>query len=316
MGDRPVTSVTREDARKLQQVIRELPRGLGRQKAFNGLTTVQAVEKGKALEMPVISPATVNQVYLVHVSAAFKWAVAEGWADRNVFTGLSVKDPVAARDKRDPFSADQLQELFSSGLWSAPAAPDRERPGRFWVPLVALWSGMRLGEISGLRVKDLMEIDGVLAFRVIPYEGRTLKNDESRRDLPVHSQLIRLGFAEFVAHRKKVAEPDALLFPDAKANVRGQFGAKLGEWFSSVVAGHGFEGTKLGMHSFRHNFEDRLRVARLHGTAQGRALAGRATGRGSEGDYGHGFPAREIVEELERIVYPELELSHLFPVSN
>lgn len=310
LGDRAVTDVLRADARKLMELIEVLPANLGKRQELKGLSIPQAVERGKELGLPTIGPGTVNGGYMVHISAAFTFARQEQWIASNPFEGLSVHDPVSARDKRDPFTMDQLRTLFSSAPWNAPAPHDRDKPGAYWVPLIALFTGARLGEIAGLRIMDVEELEGIPALRIRPYEGHTIKNDGSRRDLPVHSELVRLGLLAFVAHRRAVAAPSGLLFPDGKANSRGQWGAKLGERFVTHLKALEITGTKLGIHSFRHNFEDRLRAAQLHGTAEGKALAGRQVA-GSEAGYGSGFALPALQAALERVTYPGLDLTHL-----
>jgi phage tail sheath gpL-like len=66
------------------------------------------------------------------------------------------------------------------------------------------------------------------------------------------------------------------------------------------------------MHSFRHNWQDRVRAAGLHGTAIAQELAGRSK-KGSVSDqYGKGnFPAEMLAEAIAKITYPDLDLSHL-----
>lgn len=310
LGDREASSVSREDARGVVSVLRELPAGMGRQTALKGMTVPQAIEAGRKLNLDPIQPATINRAYLAHIGALFKWALKEGWITSTPFMGLMVKDSVADIDKRDPFTKPQLQELFTSSRWKAPARTENEQPGAYWVPLVALLTGARLGEIAGLRVADVEEVDGLLALRIRNHPGRTLKNIYSRRDLPIHPELGLMGFLAFLDHRRKVGKPDELLFPDGKANVRNQSGAKLGERFVKLIEELKFTGTKLGMHSFRHGVEDRLKAVDLFGTALGRALLGRKS-PGSEKSYGKGFDIHDLKRALDQITYPDLNLSHL-----
>lgn len=312
IGDREVRAIDREAARDILETVKALPARMGRRKELAGLTVPQAIEVAERLGLERLEPGTINRGYMVHVSAIFGWAVTEEWADRNPFKGLGVADPVEARDKRDAFTLPQLAKLFTAAPWDAPGPHDMAKPGRYWVPLIALFTGMRLGEAAGLRIMDVEEIEGVQALRVRPHGGRTLKNKESRRDLPIHPELERLGLLSFVAHRRSTTPAEALLFPDGKANIRRQSGAKLGEWFVSLLRERGLTGTKLGMHSFRHSFEDRLRSAGLHARAEGQALAGRKV-QGSEGDYGHGFTVPALRDALDRVTYPGLDLSHLEP---
>lgn len=312
IGERPADGIDRATAREVFELVKRLPINLGKLKALDGLTVPEAVEEAAKQGFPTIGPNTVNKAYMVQIAAVYNWAVKEEWSAKNPFTGLSMDDPVDDRDRRESFTTAQLTQLFSAAPWAERQADDSAKPGRYWIPLIALYSGMRLGEIAGLRLMDVEELEGVLAFRVRPHELRGLKTKESRRDLPVHSALLGLGFAAFVDHRRKVAALTDLLFPDAPANSRIQAGAKLGERFSKHLRDRGITGTKLGMHSFRHNFEDRLRAAGLHGRPEGQALGGRKIA-GSEASYGGAYPIAHLQEALEKVTYPGLDLSHLKP---
>lgn len=311
VGDQDVTVIDRETAREVFELVKTLPAALGRNKELKDLRVPEAVERGKELGLPTIGPKTVNGSYMAHISAAFGWAEDEQWIAKNPFRGLAVADPVSLRDKRDPFTTEQMRTLFSSSPWDKPMDDQNKKPGRFWVPLIALFSGMRLGEIAGLRIRDLEDVGSIPCFRVRPHPGRELKNEESRRDIPVHSRLLQLGLMGYVETRRKgAADAEALLFPDGKANSRGQSGAKLSEWFVGHLKARKITGTKLGMHSFRHNFEDALRLIGYHGRAEGQALAGRKVS-GSEGGYGTGFTIGTLQDVLEKITFAELDLSHL-----
>lgn len=310
LGDRKVASISREDAREVLETVKALPANLGKRADLRGLSVPLAIERAKELGLPLIGPSTINKGYMVHISSIFNFAVDEEWTTKNPFRGLDVHDPVAKKDKRDPFTPDQLRTLFTHAPWEAPAPHDAPEPGAYWMPLIALFMGARNAEIAGLRLMDAVEIEGIPAIRIARYEGRPIKNDESIRDIPIHPELIRLGWLEFIAYRRTVTKPEEPIFPDAPPNSRDQWGAKFGERFSAHVKALGFTGRKLGMHSFRHNWEDRLRAVGLHGTSLGKALGGR-TVEGSEGAYGHGFTPQALLEGLEKVIYPGLDLSHL-----
>jgi len=309
LGDRPVATVSRDDARDVLGTVRKLPANLGKLGELKGLSVSSAIEKAQDLGLPAIGPGTINRGYMVHISAIFNFAVREQWVPSNPFVGLGVPDPVAKEDKRNPFTTEQLGELFSKSPWDIPASHDMDKPGAYWLPLIALFMGARRAEIAGLRLLDVEEIDGTPAIRIRPYQGRSVKNDGSRRDLPIHPALIRLGLLEFIAHRREVAKPEDPLFPDGKPNVNGKWGAKLGEWFSQHLKERNITG-KVTFHSFRHNWEDRLRAGGLHGTSLGKALGGRKVG-GSEGAYGQGFTIGDLQAGMEKVSYPGLDLSHL-----
>ncbi|NVD44320.1 hypothetical protein [Qipengyuania atrilutea] len=232
-ADREVASITRKDARDVVDLLRELPTQIGKRKETAGKPIRDAVAVGRKLGLPVLQPKTINDGYLSHISSIFGWAVREQWVQFNPFTGLTVHDPVADEDRRDPFTPVQLQTLLSQHHWAAPFETETEKPGAFWVPLLCLFHGLRNGEAAGLRVEDIGEDEGHPVLHIRPYDGRGIKTESSRGTLPIHPEIIRLGFLQYVQHR--AARREVLLFPEGIANGRGQVAAKLGERFSLQI---------------------------------------------------------------------------------
>ena len=56
------------------------------------------------------------------------------------------------------------------------------RYAKFWVPLVALFSGMRLGEIIQMQVADVKTLDGITYFDVTPLANVQEANEEVAND--------------------------------------------------------------------------------------------------------------------------------------
>lgn len=304
-ANRDVTTVSREDARRLMDLLKLLPAQIGKNPNLKGLGPVEAAERNATLGLRGISTKTMNNIYLAPMKGAFAWAVAEGWVQSNPFACLVVAEREVGQVLRDRFAVPQLVRLFEGPPWQP---RDEARPGRFWLPLLALFTGARLAEIAGLRVADIETIEGVPMLNIRPHEGRELKTSSSVRRVPIHSELIRMGFLQFAQARRN--EGAATLFPDAKANAHGKFGAKIGEWFTALVKERGIEGTKLGMHSFRHTFESRMSEIGLGGSDMALYLTGRKVS-GSRGQYIHHGPV-EFREVIERLTFPNLDLSHLY----
>lgn len=120
-----------------------------------------------------------------------------------------------------------------------------------------------------------------------------------------------MGFLTFVAQQQRAGSHQ--LFSGEEPNSRGQWGDGFSDWFTRLLVARSVSGKRLGLHSFRHNFEDRLRAAGLRGSDIGKALAGRARQGGSDsGDtYGSGYAATQLAEALALIEYPGLDLSRL-----
>ncbi|MBO9714994.1 tyrosine-type recombinase/integrase [Sphingomonas sp.] len=305
---RAVASISREEARGVVTLLESLPTNLGKRKELKGLTVLQAVEKGKMLNLPIIQPKTINDGYLIHIAAIFNWAVREQWIPSSPFGSLSVFDPVDDAERRDPFSGEQLQTLFSASPWDRPWSADLGRLGDYWVPLLCLFHGLRNGEAVGLRVEDVGSDADTPVLHIRAYGEKRLKTKEARATLPLHPELARLGFLTFVETRRSAGE--MLLFPEGVVNGRGQVGAKLAREFRDRVKAMGLEGRKLGMHSFRHCYEDALARAELPDRTR-RALARRAE-VGSGRVYGSGISIRQLAASAAKIDYPRLDLSHLY----
>ena len=307
---RALTSIGREEGRLLFETVKALPKGIGKNRHLKGLSVPEAVEKGRDLALPVISPKTVNGVYMGLLKTIFAWGLREQWLTANPLAGLLVEDNVAEADKRDPFTTEQLRKLFAGPPWNPRNDSPRGKALHFWGPLIALFHGMRRGEIAQLDASSVVEVDGHPVILIRGGSGKRLKTANARRMLPVHPELVRMGFLAYAEERK--ISGSSKLFAGEEPNSRGQWGDGFSDWFTRLIQKQGLEGTRLGLHSFRHNWQDAAREAGLHGTAIGQELAGRSKGGESSNNYGSGFSTGALAEASSRISYPEVDLSHLY----
>lgn len=296
---RQLDTITRDDGRKLFDIVRQLPRGMYKSPKLKGLNIAQAIQT----ELPKLSPKSVNATYLAMMKATFKFAVDEQWMAADPLAGKSVEDPVDEADKRDPFTPEQLATLFGAAPWTPRDTNPRGKPLHYWGPLIAMFLGMRRGEIAQLGADDVTEVEGVPVILVRAGGSKRLKTTNARRMLPVHPQLIELGFLEY-ANERRIGGAERL-WEGEKPTTRGGWGDGFSDWFQRLLKERGVTGTKLGLHSFRHNFQDRLREAGLHGIAMGQELAGRSRGGSTSNNYGSGFPTLMLQEAIAKIVYPE-----------
>ncbi len=322
---RPISSIDREACRELLETLRWLPTNPA--KRFPRLSPLQAARMAEERRLTsVLSPASVNG-YMTKFSAVLNFATNEGWIDRNPARGLQVIDPVRKRDKRLPFSPDQLRLIFNAPLYTgclddwhgyAVPGPARPRRGRFWIPLIALFSGLRLNEACQLDVADIHHIDGVDCFYVTAGateigNDKRLKTASSERFVPVHPMLIEIGFMDFVSRRRE--DGDRKLFADLQRSSTGYYSDPFSKWFRRFLQRAGAARPKTCFHSFRHCYRDALREARIeHEVAL--ALGGWSSGNGGDGgdvaaNYGRGYRAQTLLSAIEKVAYPRLDLSHL-----
>src|SRR3546814_10999700 len=93
-----------------------------------------------------------------------------------------------------------LQAIFSEPPWSPRDATGAGDPAHYWGPLIALYHGLRRGEIAQLAPQDVKEIEKVWVMRV---RGARLKTVNAHRTIPVHHDLQRLRFLRVVEQQRR-----------------------------------------------------------------------------------------------------------------
>ncbi|MEJ6594839.1 site-specific integrase [Parasphingorhabdus sp.] len=268
---RDLMTINRDEGKRVFEAVVNLPLGLGKIKALEGLPILDAIKKGRKLGLTTISPKTINGSYMGFISSIFGWAVREQWMTTNPVERMSVVDPISESDKRDPFTMEQLKVLFGAAPWKLRDESPKGKPLHFWGPLLALYHGFRRGEIAQLDVADVTTIEGLAAILVRPGGSKRLKTSNARRTIPVHPELIRMGFVRYVEERR--ASSDEKLFAGQDADARGQWGDAFSDWFTRLLKDREVKGRRLGLHSFRHNWQDRAREAGLHGVPRQHSIS-------------------------------------------
>ena len=329
--DKPIESISREDMGAVFALMKEIP--LNAQQRYPGMTLKQSVDAAKLANdqrKPVHN--TLAEHYL-HISALFNYAVGEGLMSKNpaatpTFLEMFKKEDV---NPRAQFTIDELNRLFRAPLYTgcvndeagyAKPGPELPRRGRFWVPLIALFHGTRCNEACQIYTADVKAQDGI-AYIAIREESeddspsiKKLKTKQSIRNVPIHPELIRLGFLDFVeARRRDTTSPR--LFPELTPGHKGYCSDAFSKWFGRFKTHALGEQCEATMHSLRHQFRDATRMARLPDESVGR-LAGWEHSWGKAKlqmhQYGRGKDyLRVLAEDLAKVAYPGLDLSHLYP---
>jgi integrase len=216
------------------------------------------------------------------------WAWAKG---RDEVAGDDPFEHLAKKGKNDenanaPWSDDAIKAYFA-------AHPDGSKKGKpdpfFWLPRIALLSGMRLNEICSLRVADLIDGDGVKCFDI--KDGKT---SAATRAVPIHDDL--LPFLDVVPKDGYVF-PD--LIPGGKDKKRSaQIGKRLGRRFAATPGGSTF-------HAFRKNVAGTFERHRIP-----QSEAAQILGHGKQGItykvYSpHGIPMAQRKALVDMLALPE-----------
>lgn len=212
-----------------------------------------------------ITETTFNKTYRASLSVFLK-DCAHVYGDAGFPRTLSVtRTPYTGtrkggEDKQRALKPDELKRLYEGAEFAAFAA-DQEQAHCYWLPLVGLYTGARVNEVCQLNPRcDIREDGGVWFFDFTEDSDtdervtKSVKNKSSKRRVPIHSQLLALGFLSYVEKVKELGH--SLLFPKWHPKA-GKASGKAREWFSDWLREIGLRDETpgkciTGFHCFRH----------------------------------------------------------------
>ena len=245
LGDLVVADITRDDIRRLRDTLLKLPTGWRQAPQWRDLTATEIIETDPV--GPLLKPGTVTK-YLLATKRMLDHAAEEGHVSSNVAAGLTtIHDPEPVHVKRNEWSIELLNKWFSYEIYKEPRSKWDHRQ---WLPLFGLYTGARLEELARLRADEVREVDGVLVLDIRWREGENLKSKAAERIVPVHSALLEMGFAKYVA---RVANKSDQLWPNIRRPEKpGQtWGGAFSKWFTRARRDAGVYDPKVNFHSFR-----------------------------------------------------------------
>ncbi|AIQ89385.1 Integrase [Methylobacterium oryzae CBMB20] len=197
------------------QNLSNLPKSYGKSQRDAELSIADLLERGQRLrasgqaEKVGLSPATVNR-HITQLSTILKYCRANQRpiGEVELLRDFRLIDPQRDGDKRPAFEVEDVERLFAHPVWTSTTSEVdmRQIASRqqifaavYWLPLLGYYTCARLSELTYLEIDDVDVTRGTLRIR--PTRRRRLKNAVSQRTLPIHPELIRLGFLDFVQRR-------------------------------------------------------------------------------------------------------------------
>ncbi|WIY68090.1 site-specific integrase [Aquidulcibacter paucihalophilus] len=223
-------------------------------------------------------------------------------------------------NNRNPYAEVHLDYIFTRPLFvgfSGPADKGyRDEPGenvvedaKYWLPIVALHTGMRLEELASLKTSEIIGDRDVLAFdlRQRPLKGaESVKNASARRVIPVHKGLYGLGFVDWMLAR---ADQQTHVFADLTTDGQGKRGSQFSKWWglwcraNAETAREGIDDPSLTFHSFRHSFKRAARQSPVKEEVHD-LLTGHQQGNSVARAYGAGVDLVTLKTAMDQIKIP------------
>jgi integrase len=174
--------------------------------------------------------------------------------------GVLVAMPKVVKKARTGFTTDELSTIFGAQLFQRGAVASRKfGPAEFWLPLIGLYTGARIEEIAQLRVNEIQHHPKLGHFFNITDEGEDseVKNESSRRRVPIHQALLVAGL---LTYAKSLPDQSGYLFPtlttDKYRRRSSGYGKEFGKFLRDELK---ILDRRKVFHSFRHLFKHRCR---------------------------------------------------------
>ncbi|MBF0503288.1 MAG: site-specific integrase [Candidatus Riflebacteria bacterium] len=156
---------------------------------------------------------------------------------------------------------------------------------------------MRLNEICQLRTEDIVTVDGILAFDLNDTGEKVLKNLTSSRIIPIHPDLIRIGFLDYVAVIREKGLPRLWMKLTRRED---SYAKQFSSYFQRFNRKYITDNPRKVMHSFRHMFANQLKQACVR-TEIISELLGHTHGSISIDRYGKPFDAKTLLGSMNAL---------------
>ncbi|ATV44015.1 site-specific integrase [Pectobacterium brasiliense] len=290
-------AITRADILRVRDVLQRLPKH--RKQRYKNTPLADLLNReAKADCLDVV---TINNRYLIKLSAVFKWAVRNDLLVKNLAEGLELKVPQRkASDARNAFSPEQVGKLLVAA--KAYSQKALGKPYHYYVTLLAAITGARLNEVAQLQVKDIRTTDSGTVYIHINEDdsslaGKSIKNAHSDRCVPLVDGAYGFVLADFmtlVEARKETEGDEAMVF-DGLRLMKNGYGEQVSKWFNRTLLPKVLaDRDGLAFHSFRHTVATQLKQ---HGVelAYAQAIMGHSSGSITYDRY-----AKEV--EVDRLI--------------
>lgn len=270
-GDVNINSLTKNDLDKYKNKLSKLPRrwNYKQNRYFNGCSTLdEIIEKNELIEAEKITLSTVAK-YIGVVKRFFDYLHEEAKIDINIAEKLKVIIPRSKKkgSKRKPYSTQDLNTLFNVPFYTTKLEKNIDtKIEKVFIPIISLYSGMRLNEISSLYIDDIQQEDGIYYFDINDDNDKTTKNEGSNRRVPIHPKIIEAGFLDFYNDFKSKNSgrlwsslTKQEKYDDSAGNDEGIYGKKISSWYGRINRKYVTKNRKKVFHSFRHNAINNLK---------------------------------------------------------
>ena len=298
IGKSIVEQITADDCRKVSQKIHNLPKKWKERYRGQTLTDILARENDD-----VISLTSVKK-YLRVFKEFLEFCKVNQYI-HDSFQGFISISRRKESIEVTAFTKDELKKIFDPKTY--PRVMDKKYAYRYWIPLLALFHPVRLNEVCQLYIEDVRLDKGVWYLNLTDErKDQHLKNPQSRRRIPIHPQILDLGFLEYINSIReasnKTEEYPGRVFYQLHYSPKNHYIQAISQWFGRYLKSVGIDSRSKVFHSYRHNVKQAMRDADIPQEFQN-ALAGWSGKDTGERVYGGNFPIKKLNTQLSKLHY-------------
>jgi len=252
-GALPVRQVTVDHVRAFRDALAKMPPASGGK--FDAMTMPEIIRVAERQALRSLKASTASKHFRC-LKAMFTFAADEGYVDVNVAAGIKMRPKKGRhvetkKEKRRTFSPAEMVKLFDA----AAVAPWRDKVENLWFLRLMTYTGARPEELAQLAPHDVVTIGEHLCLSLHDAGDNHIKNLSSVRMVPVHPELLRLGFEDFA----KAANARPYLFSTLEPDGRGRRYGRMQRRLTALIDGKVSKDERLVPYSLRHVFKDALR---------------------------------------------------------
>lgn len=288
MGDLPLIKIDSDTLRAfrdgpLRKVLanqNNLPKELKRSTMKESIEAIRVA----GCDWPLMS-ANMQYERMQWLCRFFAWLKEKAWITENPAAGIQGETGLTKSERKDlgrvkdddegrgPFTPDDLKLIFGQSWFKTGSGehfkkPRKWYPFEYWLPLLGLYAGCRISEASQLHLSDV-KVAGVDVWYLDINEvtkDKSVKNDQSKRVVPLHPKLIELGFLDYCDRLRQ--EGYRRVFPELSfTKTDARYAKESIRKMSAMLSALGMPRDSMKVfHCLRHNMNNGL--ARVQMPAQ------------------------------------------------
>jgi integrase len=130
------------------------------------------------------------------------------------------------------------------------------KPHHRWAALLGLYTGARVGEVAQIYLRDIVLEQNIWCVKLtVESDGQSVKTEGSKRLVPLHPDIIDLGFVQYFESLRDAGEER--LFPEVNLEGKAGRGSPISKGFtyhlkrSTVAVNPRRQNGRVGFHSLR-----------------------------------------------------------------